>query len=249
VILIFCAFSGELEPLRGRVRAEKSLGIEGFRGCHGTIGKADVAIVASGIGMRRARASARDVLDRMHAVDLIILTGVAGGLVDNLEIGDVVLADRLFTREGANTQSERAIEVPRAQLEMVSVILDTAGIDYARGAFLTVKYPLMTGAEKRLAGEHTGAIAVDMETAAIAFEAAARGIPFVAMRTIMDTVDHDLVAAGLADEYGRVRPLKAVTTFLRRPTLVAGAIRVARNLRRASHSMATAVEALTQRLG
>jgi len=248
MILIFCAFGAELEPLRARVHDEKTLGIEGLKGCYGRIGNTQIALAASGVGMRRARESARRVLNEVHDVDLIILTGVAGGLVDNLAIREVVLADRLMTRESDNELLTRTIEVPQDYFKTCSSALDAAAIRYARGGLLTVKYPLVTGAEKRLAGENTGAIAVDMETAVIAFEAAARGIPFVAMRSIMDTVDHDLAAAGLADRNGRVRPLKAAAMLLRNPAMVADVIRLVRNLRQATHSMAVTVEAVTRRL-
>jgi adenosylhomocysteine nucleosidase len=248
MILIFCAFGAELEPLRARVHAQRALGIEGLKGCYGRIGTTQIALAASGVGMRRAKESAGRVLDEMHDVDLIILTGVAGGLVDNLAIGEVVLADRLMTREGDDERPTRIIEVPQDHFETSSSALHTAGIRHARGALLTVKYPLITGAEKRLAAEQTGAIAVDMETAVIAFEAAARAIPFIAMRTIMDTVDHDLAAAGLADRNGRVRPLKAAAMLVRNPAMVAGVIRLVRNLRQATHSMARSVEAVTRRL-
>jgi adenosylhomocysteine nucleosidase len=247
MVLIFCAFGAELEPLRARVHDEKALGIQGLKGCYGRIGNTQIALVASGVGMRRARESARRVLKEVQEVDLIILTGVAGGLVDNLAIGEVVLADRLMTRESGNELLAKTIDVPQDHFASCSSALDAAGIRYARGGLLTVKYPLMTGAEKRLAGKHTGAIAVDMETAVIAFEAAARGIPFVAMRAIMDTVDHDLEAAGLADRNGRVRPLKAAAMLVRNPAMVAGVIRLMRNLRQATHSMALTVEAVTRR--
>jgi adenosylhomocysteine nucleosidase len=249
LILIFCAFGAELEPLRARVQDEQALGIEGLKGCYGRIGTNQIALIASGIGMRRAQASALRALDVMHDVDLVILTGVAGALANKLEIGDVVMADRLMTRDGDSEQPARTIEVPPDHFETYSSALDAAGIRYTRGALLTVKYALATGAEKRRAAEHTGAIAVDMETAVIAFEAAARGIPFVAMRTIMDKVDHDLAGAGLADENGKVRPLKAAATLVRNPAMVAGVIRLVRNLRRAADSMAFTIEAVTRRVG
>jgi adenosylhomocysteine nucleosidase len=249
VILIFCAFGAELQPLRALVRAEKALGINGLEGCYGTIGITGVALAASGIGMRRAQASARRALEEIRGVDVIILTGVAGALADNLEIGDVIMADRLMTRDGDNDQPARTIEVPRDHFAAYSSALDAAGIRYARGGLLTVRHPLVTHAQKRLAGEHTGAIAVDMETAVIAFEASARGIPFVAMRTIMDKVEHDLAAAGLADENGDVRPLKAAATLMRNPAMVAGVVRLMRNLRRATRAMALAIEAVMQPVG
>ena len=249
MILIFCAFGGELDPIRARVQVEKALDIKGIKGCYGRLGTTKVALAASGIGMRRAQENAHRVLDHMRAVDLIILTGVAGALADNLEIGDLVLADLLMTRDGDNDQAARTIEVPRGRFETCASALDAARIRYKRGPLLTVKFPLVTGAEKRFAGQHTGAIAVDMETAVIAFEAAARGIPFVAMRTIMDTVDHDVAGAVLADENGKVRPLKAAAALARNPAMVSGVIRLVRNLRQATHSMAIAIEAVTRQLG
>jgi adenosylhomocysteine nucleosidase len=249
VILIFCAFSAELEPIRKRVHAQKALGINGLEGCYGRIGNTQVALATSGIGMRRAAENAPRVFAEVHDVELVILTGVAGALADNLEIGDLVIADRLMTREGDSAQTARTVEVPRIHLEMVLAGLDTAGINHSRGGILTVKYPLATEAEKRRAGQSTGAIAVDMETAVIALEAAARGVPFVAMRTIMDTVEHDLAGAGLADENGKVRPLKAAVTLARNPAMVAGVVRLVRNLRRASDAMAVAVDAVARHLG
>lgn len=249
MILIFCAFSAEREPIRKRVHAQKALGIDGFKGCYGRIGNTPIALATSGIGMRRAAENASRVLAEVHDIDLVILTGVAGALADNLDIGDLVLADHLLTREDDRGQPAQTVEVPRLQLELVSLGLDKAGINHSRGGILTVKYPLATEAEKRRVGRSTGAIAVDMETAVIAREAAARGIPFVAMRTIMDTVEHDLAGAGLADENGKVRPLRAAATLARNPTMLAGLVRLVRNLRSASDAMATAVDAVARHLG
>ena len=248
MILIFCAFGAELAPIRKRVRDEQSLNLKGLTGCYGRIGNTRIALAASGIGMRRAATSAQRAFDLIHDIDLVILTGVAGALTDHLAIGDLVLADRLFTRESDGAPVAPSIEVAQHHLGLVAPALDAAHIKYARGPILTVKYPLATATEKRFAGQHSGAIAVDMETAVIASEAAARGIPFVAMRTIMDTVEHDLAGAGLADENGKVRPLKAAAMLARNPAVVAGVIRLVRNLRKAADAMAVAVEAVTTRL-
>ena len=220
MILIFCAFSAELEPIRKRMIALEALNLKGLKGCYGRIGE----------------------------VDQVILTGVAGALADKLEIGDVVLADRLMTLGTDNSEAGRTIDVTPRQFELASAALENARIRYARGGILTVKYPLATETDKRLAGNDTGAIAVDMETAVIAFEAAARGIPFVALRTIMDTVEHDLAGAGLADENGKVRPFKAAATLVRNPAMVAGVVRLVRNLRKATNAMAIAVDAVARRL-
>ncbi len=248
MILIFCAFGAELAPIRKRVRDEQSLNLKGLTGSYGRIGNTRIALAASGIGMRRAAASAQRAFDLIYDIDLVIITGVAGALADHLAIGDLVLADRLLTRESDGAPAAPSIEVAQHHVARVSPALDAARINYARGPILTVRYPLATATEKRFAGQHSGAIAVDMETAVIASEAAARGIPFVAMRTIMDTVEHDLAGARLADENGKVRPLKAAAMLARNPAAVAGVIRLVRNLRKAADAMAVAVEAVTRRL-
>jgi adenosylhomocysteine nucleosidase len=248
VILIFCAFGAELQPLLRLVRDRQTLDVTGISGCYGRIGNTQVALATSGIGMRQAAASAQRAFSEIHGIDLAVLTGVAGALVDNLQIGDVVLADRLMARADNGAQAGRAIDVPPHHRESVAAALVAARIECARGAILTVKYPLATQVEKRFAGEQSGAIAVDMETAVIAFEAAERRIPFVAIRTIMDTVEHDLAGARLADENGKVRPVKAAAMLVRNPVMVAGVIRLVRNLRKATDSMAAAVEAVVRRL-
>ena len=127
MILIFCAFSAELEPILKRVHTQKELGIKGIAGCYGGIGNTQVALATSGIGMRRAAENAARVFAEVYDVELVILTGVAGALVDNLGIGDLVLADRLMAREGDSGQPAPTVEVPQVQLEMLSVVLDTAG--------------------------------------------------------------------------------------------------------------------------
>jgi adenosylhomocysteine nucleosidase len=249
VILIFCAFGAELEPLRARLSVSKKLDIKEVAGAYGRIGDTSVALAASGIGMRRARESARRVFDGMHYIDLVIITGVAGALTGNLSIGGLVVADRLMMREGESARPDQILEVSPDWLTAASNALHAATIPFARGAILTVKFPLITGVEKRLAGQQCGAIAVDMESAIIALEAAARGVPFVCMRTIMDTVEHDLAGAGLADQDGQIRPLAAAAALIRNPRMVTGVIHLVRNLRRAVDSMAVAVEAVTRRLG
>jgi len=103
---------------------------------------------------------------------------------------------------------------------------------------------LATGAEKRRAKKSTGAIAVDMETAAIAAEAAARGIPFVAIRAVLDAVDDEVVGAAMADQDGNVRPLAATSYLLRNPAALLKLPRMIRNLSRATAAIADALTAI-----
>jgi adenosylhomocysteine nucleosidase len=248
VILIFCAFGAELAPLRARLTAEKKLDIKEVTVSYGRMGDTSVALAASGIGMRRARESARRVFDGLRDLDLVIITGVAGALSNGLAIGDLVVVDRLIARSADNTKPDQVVEIAPDRIAAVTTALTAAKIPFTAGPILTVKFPLATEADKRSAGQSSGAIAVDMESAVIALEAIARGVPVVCIRTIMDTVEHDLAGARLADQDGNVRVLAAAAALIRNPRMVGGVIRLVRNLRQATGAMAIAVEAVVTRL-
>jgi nucleoside phosphorylase len=248
VILILCAFKAEYAPLRARLRAEQSMERRGLRGCYGQLGEIPVALAATGIGMRLAAEGARRVLDIVRDVELVIATGVAGALAGGLPVGAVVLADHIFARPDPDGPLTQIMEPQRDWYDRCAAALNAAGIKYHSGPMLTSLYPITTAVEKRRAGERYGAIAVDMESSAIAQEAAARGLPFVCMRTILDTAGHDLAGAELADEEGSVRRLAAVKALITNPRMLPDVIRLAHNLRLAVHAVAAANEAVLRHL-
>jgi adenosylhomocysteine nucleosidase len=241
MILILCAFRAEFTPLHARLQAVKDARLQPVKGCYGTLAGVPVLLAESGIGMRRARATARRIFDNVREIDFAVLTGVAGALSPRLKIGDLVLADRVMTRADDGFRPEITLDVPSDYFDRAAAALTRREIRYVRGAILTSKLPIATAAEKRLAGAQSGAVAVDMETAAIALEAQERGHPYIAMRAIMDTVDHDLAAARFANADGTVQYGKAAAALLTHPAMVFGVIRLIRNLRRAADAMATAV--------
>jgi adenosylhomocysteine nucleosidase len=242
MILIFCAFGAEFAPLRARLRNATNL-YGGLRGARGDLGGKPATIVVSGVGLRRARESAARAFDTLRGVDHAILTGVAGALHADLQIGDVVIGDRLILRHEQEFASAQILEIAAERVERLAAVLRAAGIHHRRGTMLTSRRAIAIASDKQRAHLALGAIAVDMESAVIADEAAARGLPFVVLRTIMDTAAQNLEGAMLADEHGRVRPLQAVRTLLGNPRLIGASLRLMRNLRVASASMAAAVEA------
>jgi adenosylhomocysteine nucleosidase len=248
VILTFCAFAAELEPIRARIAEQSSLLDHGLKGCYGRIGNTPLALVATGIGMRRSREATRRALNTVRNADLVIITGVAGALAPGLRAGQLVLADKVMTRQPESMRPEHILEAPRDWFGVFAAALDAAGIGFASGPLLTVQRPLSTAADKRLAAEQSGAIAVDMESAAIALEVSAHGLPFVCMRTILDTAEQDVAGAALADEEGHVRPLPALRALLTNPAMVVGVYRLVRALRLSTHSLAQSFEAVMRRV-
>ena len=139
----------------------------------------------------------------MPQAELVIGTGVAGALSRGLKPGDLVLSDRILMIHADGQQAKQRRRSSAAHIRAIGRSLASAGIAYSTGAILT-SHRVFTVAEKRGAKESTGAIAVDMETAALASEAAVRGLPFVAIRAVLDEVDDEVVGAEMADEDGNV---------------------------------------------
>lgn len=242
--LIFCAFGAEFAPLRARLRTPRPLAIAGLRGALGRLAGSEVAVIVSGVGVKRAQQTAARAFDAMPQIKRVIITGIAGGLHADLRVGDLVVVDRLWTRRADEFAHEH--ELPIIGAEGASAALRRAGIVHHRGALITSRTVLLEAAHKQRMHQALGALAVDMESAIIAREAHGRGLPFICLRTILDTAEQDLDAAILADENGRVRPLRAAAALARHPRLFRESLRLMRNLRIATQAMAAAVEVVVQ---
>jgi nucleoside phosphorylase len=242
--LIFYAFAREIGPFKRRSKNRKALQHQGLSGFDATIAGKQFTVVGHGIGHRRAGEIVRRTLDTIERPELIIGTGVAGALSSGLTPGDLILADKILLIRGEGANAE-VISVPAENdLREIGRSLAVAGLKYSRGALLTSYRALINGVEKRTAKTNTGAIAVDMETAAIASEAVARGMPFIALRAVLDEVDDEIVGAEMANADGSVRPLAATGYLVRNPGVVLKLPRMIRNLARATAAIADALEAI-----
>ena len=116
------------------------------------------------------------------------------------------------------------------------------------GAILTVDAPLLTPAAKRRAREASGAMAVDMEGRWIADAAAARRVPLISVRAVVDEADFEIppFAAAIAADGGRrerARAIRAAVNPLEARRILALAWRArkaARSLRRAADAVLSA---------
>jgi adenosylhomocysteine nucleosidase len=179
----------------------------------------------------------------MPGAELVIGTGVVGALSGELKPGDLILADRIFASRAEGEGAAQVATFDDAHLRAIGKSLSAAGLNYTTGAILTTDRVLTTG-EKRGAKNSTDAIAVDMESSAIAVEAAARGLPFVVLRAVLDEVDDEVVGAEMVDEEGNVNPLGATAFLVRNPGTVLKLPRMIRNLSRATKAIADALEAI-----
>jgi nucleoside phosphorylase len=243
LILVFYAFAREVGAFKRRVSNRTTLVDEGLRGFRGNVGGKTFSVVGHGIGQKRATETARRAFDAMPGAEFVIGTGVVGALSRELKPGDLILADRIFANRAEGESAEHVSVASDAHRQAIGRSLSAAGIQYTTGGVLTA-HRVLTTAEKRGAGESTEAIAVDMESSAIAVEAAARGLPFVVLRAVLDEVDDEVVGAEMVDEEGDVNPLAATAYLVRNPGTVLKIPRMIRNLFLATTAIADALEAI-----
>jgi nucleoside phosphorylase len=190
-VLIVAPMASEYAAVRAGVRSLLASGALEVRMC--------------GIGPERAAAFCRGLEDRVDWSCLALL-GWAGGLAPELSAGDAILADAVLAPDAPPL----ACPPPRA--------IALAGVRV--GPMLTVAQALFTPAAKRGARE-TGALAVEMEAYPLAAWAAARGLPFVHARVILDAVEEPLPDLGGAlDAFGRPRLSYLLRRVSQRPALV-----------------------------
>ncbi len=138
---------------------------------------------------------------------------------------EVIAADGSRLRTARSWQESLSSAVP-------------SGRSVGHDALLTAQHALETPADKSDARRATGACAVDMESSAIAQVAEAHGVPFIAVRVIVDTASDGIPqsVAG-ASRAGKLRMGRLLLGLMRSPQEIASLLRLARRYRVALRSL------------
>jgi adenosylhomocysteine nucleosidase len=159
---------------------------------------ADGALLAvSGIGAGAAAAAARRLV--LAGVSALASFGMAGGLDPTLICGAVLLPEEVAAAGGAGSAIVPTA-TSRDWRRRLHAALPASCIA-GGGRLLTIDRPLGRDA-KADAWRRSRAAAVDMESAAIAEVAAQAGLPFIALRVIVDTAADELPPAVIAASGG-----------------------------------------------
>ncbi|MEJ2288424.1 MAG: hypothetical protein P8Y02_07215 [Deinococcales bacterium] len=204
--------------------------------CHlsvGALGGRPLALARTGVGAERARHAAGVLLERLP-VSAVLSLGFAGALVDGLAVGDLMVSIRLHVD---SAMPEDALYPDLAWLARLSASAEEGGVRARRGESVTVTRMVTEPAQRRRLARRYGADVVDMEGYWLARACAAKGLPFVSVRAVSDTVEehHPVLEQALDD--GRLRIGRAVRGFAARPREMAKLPRLAANARRASAAL------------
>jgi adenosylhomocysteine nucleosidase len=220
---VVAALAAEARALGPQRRSRDGYGILG----DGTM------VLAGGIGHEAARSAARRLLE--SGAGALVSWGLAGGLDPALEAGAVLLPTEVVDSRGMRF----ATSIPWRES-----LAAAFGGPVVSGTLLTSPVPLASVDAKRAAYGH-GAAAVDMESSAVAAVASSGGIPFIAVRVIVDTARDAVPAAVVsAGGSGRLELDRLLLGLLRSPGEIASLWRLARRYRSAVRSLEAVARAL-----
>ncbi len=184
--------------------------------------------VRCGMGFERAAEAAAFLIGQ--GVTHLGVAGVSGGLAPDLTSGQLVLAS-----EVADEDDKRWPVDPSLYRALACCL----GSEVRCGSILTTAAPLLTVAQKAHQFEQGKALAVDMESAAVASVAAACGKPFFAIRAICDESMRSVPAAlfDLVDDLGRPRLARLVALLFHKPSLIPALLRMQGDFGRALRAL------------
>jgi hypothetical protein len=197
-----------------------------------------VLVLETGVGTGRARAALDWLLARpalanvVYRPRLVLSAGFCGALDEQLRVGDVLLATEVADTHGRCRPTTWPGALPAGEWRP----------PLHRGRLLTSPGLLADPGQKVALGQRHGALAVDMESAAVAEACAGACVPFACVRAVSDDARTALsprLVALLAG--GRVSPLRLLTNLARAPRLAGELWRLARDTNHAARRLGTAL--------
>ena len=171
------------------------------------------------------------------AAECLVSFGIAGALKPGLRAGDIIISTEVLDDERRWLSSDAL----RPRISDLAV-----EIGALEGPVLGTQNALATKRDKRRAWKETGAVAVDMESVAVACAASVLGIPFVVLRAIADPVSRDLPPAALVPLKSDGNPAvgQVLASVMRRPRQLPDLVNVAREAHLALQALGEPARAL-----
>ncbi len=210
-VAIVAALEREVRPLVKEWRvSEKEYAGRNFR----FFENGDIVLVCGGIGAEAARRAAEAVI-AIYTPKVIYSAGFAGALGPALKVADIVQPQRVV-----NASDGSSVHLDRGEGVLVS--------------FGSVANP----AQKAKLRDSFGAQAVDMEAAAVARAAEARGVPFAVVKVVSDEFGFSFPSMEqFVDPNGQFLEMRFAWFSALRPWLWPQVVRLARNSNRASRTL------------
>ena len=157
----------------------------------GSINKKEVAIVKSNVGKVNSARSAQMLIDNFD-IRIVINIGTSGSVDNNLNIGDVVVADRLYQYDFDVTAFGRKLGEIENIGECIYTdknILNKISKDLIVGGIASGDKFITCMEDKTFIRDKFNVMCIEMEGASIAQVCYLSNIPFLVIRSVTDKLD------------------------------------------------------------
>lgn len=200
-------------------------------------------LLESGMGFDNAARGA-ELLTEEHP-DLFISVGFCGAIESSLQVGDILVAEKIIIANKSNFDI-----VPAILSEIGPTLVALHGAEGKRvygGTFVSTSTITSKKSLKESLPESYPNLVVEMESGAIAIVAAEHGIPMLAIRAVSDPADEELgfTLDEFCDSYmRRILPHKVLITILKKPYIIPQLMRLSRGSRIAAKNITTVIAEL-----
>lgn len=199
MIGIIGAMGVEVKALADLLENKKSETISGVEYLSGTIYGRDVVLAVCGIGKVFAAICAQTMILKYNP-EIIINTGIAGTLSEELSIGDIAISDFVVQHDMDTSplgdpvgllSGINIVKIPsdEATYRKIESAVKTTGTNYRIGTIASGDQFLASNEVKKRIVDNFGAIAGEMEGGSIGHVCYVNKIPFCVLRAISDCAD------------------------------------------------------------
>lgn len=184
----------------------------------------------SGIGADHAVVAARELLQQGSGA--LLSWGIVGALNADLASGDVVLPENILAENGSGF----VVDTDWHEQVMQQLL---PAMPCRIGSLFCSDSVIESPDTKKDLARRTAAVAVDMESCAIAAVAQEAGVPFLAIRVVLDSVGQTIPRSAqvAVDLDGNARHKQMLRSLLRHPGDLSAMIKLARALKKAQGTL------------
>ena len=141
-----------------------------------------------GVGPRRAGGTMAEVLaNAKRRPEGVLMLGVAGAVDTSMRSGDIILADTYALDSDGDSATD--ISPDPEMLQVAEAVAVNLRVPVTRSSSLTVDHLIVEDRERRELREKFGVGSVNMEDHTVAAAAKKAGVPFLSVRTVLDTAE------------------------------------------------------------
>jgi adenosylhomocysteine nucleosidase len=246
MLAVFSALELEIQEIKKRMQIKRVCSYPDFETWEGKYGPGEGLLVLTGAGQEKAQKAVNEVLAR-YPVSLMISTGFGGALNEKTEAGDIIVYSKLKKGElrGERYTIEEDVECDAQLVSRAMGCLAGPDFKVIKGQGVTLYHLCATAASKYRLGQKYQADIVDMESYWIGKIAAGKGLPYIAVRSVFDSLRDDLTVLEQITSNGK----STAGNILRQILLHPGqSLRLYRNYRKAAKNLAVFMDALIKNI-